>query len=147
MADPPIPGDGSPDDGWQASRDIAQRCGLPPAPEFIPELRALLDREAAIENLDQHEYLRTLCLLLWANNDPEDCVRIAQAKFMDFDAGCTVDEDFLVCGTLEETRARLAAAPDLWGPQRALAWLADWTHPPERIAKIAFERTKWGVVG
>lgn len=106
-------------------------------------LRDLLDRETEREDLESHEYLRTLCMLLWANNDPRDCVRIAKAKFKNFDAGCTVDEAFLVCGGLDETRARLA--DDAQAANAALKWIADWTGAPLRQKLIEEESRKWDV--
>ena len=69
--------------------------------QFIPRVRELLDEEMANADRAGGEYLHALCALLWSNGDPQDSTRIAKAKFLDFDAGCTIDGEFLVCGSLQ----------------------------------------------
>jgi len=118
---------------------VLRDCGLPPDRRFIPQLRTLLERETATEERAGNEFLRALCLLLWLNGDAQDAPRIAEAKFSSFDAGFTVDEDFLVCGSLEQTRARLAAS-DKPAARKALEWIAHCTDLPSKDERIAHER-------
>jgi hypothetical protein len=128
-------------DNWDQSRAIVRKCGLPPAAQFIPHLRKLIDDETGNESRAGHEYLRALCALLWANGDPEDSVRIAKAKFLNFDAGCMIDGEFLVCGSLNRTRTALAASGDP-SAQKAINWIAEWPEISDQDlkARIARER-------
>jgi hypothetical protein len=127
-------------DNWDKSREIVRTFGLPPAAEAIPHLRKLLDGEIGNEDRAGHEYLRSLCALLWSHGDPEDSVRIAKAKFLSFDAGCMIDGDFLVCGNLQRTRQALAASKHP-SAGKALDWISGFReqsdeHRRERIAQL-----------
>ncbi len=98
---------------WNQSREVVRLYGLPPKPEFLPAIRERLDQEIAnLQEGGPHEYLRSLCALLWSNGDPVDAVRIARAKFIDFDAMCMVDVEFLICGDLQATTNALMAAQE-----------------------------------
>jgi hypothetical protein len=110
---------------WDKSREIVRTCGLPPAAQLILHLRGLIDDEIDNDAPAGHEYLRSLCALLWSNGDPDDSVRIAKAKFLSFDAGCMIDSDFLVCGSLAAARKVLAAS-DHPSAKKAVEWIADW---------------------
>ena len=117
---------------WDMSRGIVAQYGLPPGASHLPTIRTLLDEE--IENLRDggpHEYLRALCVLLWANGDPQDAPRIAEAKFLDFDAGCMVDSEFLVCGSLEATRQSLATS-ERNSAAAALQWVSRFEEPTQK---------------
>jgi hypothetical protein len=75
---------------------------------MIPRLRILLEQEIANEERAGNEFLRALCLLLWLNADPQDARRMLRQSSLASIAGCMVDEDFLACGGLEQTRAHPA---------------------------------------
>ena len=135
----------------EKAEQVLRECGLPPEQRFIAQLRTLLEQETANEERAGNAFLRALCLLLWLNGDPQDAPRIAAAKFSSFDAGCTVDEDFLVCGSLEQTRAHLTAS-DQRGARKALEAIAEWTdrrnpsaHSKDKM--IAAERRYYARAG
>jgi hypothetical protein len=132
------------DDGvnWHHSRAVVREFGFPPRPELLAELRKRIDKEIAnLEFGGPHEYLRSLCALLWSNGDPSDVVQIARAKFIDFDAMCMVDSDFLLFGDPDATEAFLKVSTHP-AAKSALEFLrngADFT--PEALSqRIAAER-------
>lgn len=134
------------EDNWDKSREIVRRCGLPPAPKFIPLVRELFDQDIKNDDRAGHEYLRALCALLWANGDPADSVRIATAKFLSFDAGCMIDSDYLICGTLSATRQALSASNHP-SAAKALDWIAAFEEPSRQSVKqrIAAQRQYFGL--
>jgi hypothetical protein len=134
------------EENWDKSREIVRRCGLPPDQKYIPLVRDLLDQDIKNDERAGHEYLRALCALLWANGDPADAVRIATAKFLSFDAGCMIDSEFLICGSLSATRKALAASIHP-SAAKALDWLSAFEEPSGQSVKdrIAAARQYFGL--
>ncbi len=91
------------------------RFGLMPPDKSLPEIRALLEREAEAERLGQEreEDLALLCCVqLFSRGFVEDILRIWAAKRSGFDLGCYLDVRFL-CGTgLDRTKAFLQSRPE-----------------------------------
>lgn len=81
---------------------------LNPNIKNLEEIRNLLHEEMAIENLEDHEYLKTLCFLLFIIGDVNDSILIWKAKNKDFDAVCYIDGEFLCGAGLKETKVYLA---------------------------------------
>ena len=134
------------DDDERATAAL-RKFGIPPSIDYLHEIRELLAKETQSDRRFGNEYLRVLCFLLWTNQDPMDAPAIASAKFSDFDAGCMIDTQFLVCGDLDVVRKTLLNA-DTPGAKRALDWLEGWEHATERESfddKIAHEQNYYGV--
>ncbi|WP_245588639.1 DUF4291 domain-containing protein [Deinococcus pimensis] len=126
-----------------------RRYGLVPEVRDLPAIHEALDAEAA-RGMDGHVLkMRVHCLQLFTHGRVEDALRIWRAKASSFDAGCSVDYQF-VCGAgVTATKANLRAL----GTPEALDLLAfveasesnggfeDWT--PE--AHLAFYRGYYGL--
>lgn len=82
---------------------LLERFGLEPDLKYLQEIRALLIEETNVSNIEDHEYLKTLCILLFTFGYPEDTLLIWNAKMKDFDAGCYIDGELLMGAGLNET--------------------------------------------
>lgn len=82
---------------------LLERFGLEPELKYLQEIRSLLIEETNSSNTEEHEYLKTLCILLFTFGYPDDTLLIWNAKRKDFDAGCYIDGDLLMGAGLNET--------------------------------------------
>lgn len=124
-----------------------RKFGIPPRKECLPEIRELLEKETLRDRRFGNEYLRSLCFLLWSDQNPADAPAIARAKFSDFDAGCMIDLQFLECGDIDAVRDALSAS-DTYAAKNALSALNGWENSDERTSietKIKWERDYYGV--
>ena len=112
------------------------RFGLAPKESDLPEIRAILDREAEIERnhysgdpekqKDEREREDDLalisCVQLFAWGSLEDVLRIWDAKQTSMDMACYLDVQFLCGSGLEKTKAYLATLTSE-NAAKALAYL------------------------
>lgn len=77
--------------------NLLHTYGLEPKVENTDEIRKLLLEELEIHNLEDHEYLKTLCIQLFAIGMVSDTLLIWNAKEKDFDTHCYIDIQ-LLCG-------------------------------------------------
>ncbi|MNN76425.1 hypothetical protein D3C81_1928010 [compost metagenome] len=82
---------------------MLERFGLEPDLKCLKEIRSLLIEETNNDNHEEHEYLKTLCILLFTFGYTEDALLIWNAKKKDFDAGCYIDGELLIGAGLYET--------------------------------------------
>ncbi|MDQ0112426.1 hypothetical protein [Paenibacillus harenae] len=82
---------------------ILERFGLEPKHKYLQEIRTLLIEETNSDNYQEHEYLKTLCIMLFSFGCVEDSLLIWNAKMKDFDAGCYIDGELLMGAGLDET--------------------------------------------
>jgi hypothetical protein len=89
--------------------DILQKFGLPASPTHRDEIRRLLAQEIERERNggSGEEMLRILCLQLFSLGAAEDSLLIWDAKQSSFDAGCSLDVQFLCGPGLDATRQYL----------------------------------------
>lgn len=87
-----------------------RRYGLHPAGADLDEIREILHAHSELEWPEQDTALMRLCSVqLFHAGQPDDILRIWQAKESGFDAHCSIDVQ-LLCGTgLEATKAHLTA--------------------------------------
>ena len=83
---------------------LIKKYTLSPAADKRQEIIALFKEEMAIENITDHEYLKTLCILLFSIGNVTDSMLIWQAKKKDFDAGSYIDIQLLCGAGIQETK-------------------------------------------
>jgi len=86
--------------------------GLVPSESSLPQIRAILEREAELERTwqEREDDLAVLsCVQLFAYGSLEDVLRIWDAKRSGFDLGIMLDVQFLCGAGLAETKAFLMA--------------------------------------
>jgi hypothetical protein len=126
------------------SDEALQKFGLPALPGHRDEIRRLLTEEIEREKRGEsgEEMLRTLCLQLFSLGVVEDALLIWDARQSSFDAGCSLDVQFLCGAGLAVTREYLAtsSAPSALAAFKYLTEreqtgdFADWT-PQVTIAQ------------
>ncbi len=89
------------------------KFGVIPPPDQRLEIRQLLEGEIARYDLEQaaDEFIKLLCVQLFAGSRVEDSLLIWQAKQLSFDLGCSIDVQLLCGAGLEPTKQFLAAHP------------------------------------
>lgn len=94
------------------SKEALEKFGLPASLEHREEIRRLLALEIEYEKLGEsgEEMLRTLCLQLFSLGHLEDVFLIWNAKQSSFDAGCSLDIQFLCGGGLAATKDYISRA-------------------------------------
>ena len=107
--------------------ELLAKYGLNPAQSDLPVLRDLL--RAEIDNParynDGNDYLKALCILLFAGGQVQDAALIYEAKTSSFDAASYIDIE-LICGAgLEATRKHLSSLGTR-PAQEALDHLQSW---------------------
>jgi hypothetical protein len=92
------------------SAEALQRFGLPASLQHRDEIRQLLSEEIERERRGEsgEEMLRTLCLQLFSLGVADDAVLIWETKQSSFDAGCSLDVQFLCGAGLAATKEFLA---------------------------------------
>lgn len=91
-----------------------QQFGLIPTDAALPQIRALLAREAEVERhgWEREEDLALLCCVqLFSRGILEDVLRIWDAKSARMDLGCYLDVQFLCGAGLGATKQFLASQP------------------------------------
>jgi hypothetical protein len=92
------------------------RFTLHPAPEQLPELRALLRAETSKERASQGrgdtELMKLLCVCLFHEGSLEDTLLVFDAKSASMDANASIDIQLLCGRGLAETKAYLRDHPD-----------------------------------
>jgi hypothetical protein len=100
--------------------------GLVPQESDLPQIRAILDREAEIERNHyssdaekqkdprqrEDDLARLCCVQLFAWGDLQDVLRIWDTKQTSMDMACYLDVQFLCGAGLEETKAYRNRAKD-----------------------------------
>ena len=89
-----------------------QKYGLVPSDDALPDIRALLVKEADAERNDQgrEEDLALLCCVqLFSRGYLEDVLRIWDAKQSGFDLSCYLDVQLLCGAGLEPTKSFLSS--------------------------------------
>lgn len=89
------------------TEELIKKYTLTPAEEKRLEILQLYNEEISIENIDDHEYLKTLCILLFSIGDVRDSLLVWKAKSKDFDAGAYIDIQLLCGAGLQQTKSFL----------------------------------------
>jgi hypothetical protein len=104
--------------------ELLSRYGLVPEASDAPAIRDLLRSETANENREGNEFLKTLCIQLFALGDARDALLIWKAKQSSFDAACYIDIQLLCGSGLSETKDFLSKR-DAPGAKEALARIVE----------------------
>jgi hypothetical protein len=93
-------------------KQALQTFGLPASPVYREQIRHLLAEEIefAKRGEDGEEMLRILCIQLFSLGVVEDALLIWEAKCANFDAGSSLDIQFLCGAGLQATRDFLAGS-------------------------------------
>ncbi|CAM2977609.1 hypothetical protein HP548_31275 [Paenibacillus taichungensis] len=76
---------------------VLELYGLDPDTKYRQQIRELLQQEIENQEAVDHEYLKTLCIMLFCIGNVEDTVLIWQAKRKNQDTGSYIDVQ-LLCG-------------------------------------------------
>jgi hypothetical protein len=76
---------------------VLELYGLDPDTKHRQQIRELLQQETENQEAVDHEYLKTLCIMLFCIGNVEDTVLIWQAKRKNQDTGSYIDVQ-LLCG-------------------------------------------------
>lgn len=85
------------------TEELLKNFGLVPKIDFVDRIRNLLKEEIENESSEDNEYLKTLCIQLFALGCVDDTLLIWRAKEKDFDTHGYVDVQLLCGAGLEKT--------------------------------------------
>ncbi|MNC26908.1 hypothetical protein D3C75_750600 [compost metagenome] len=112
--------------------------GLDPNPEYRDQIRQKLEEEIHQQDVEDHEYLKTLCVMLFCMGNVEDTQLIWQAKRKNQDTGSYIDVQLLCGAGYEETISYLDQQDDAL----ALAEL-QYLRQCEPYDFVHFSKAEW----
>lgn len=89
------------------TEELLKNFGLVPKIEFVDRIRNLLKEEIENKSSEDNEYLKTLCIQLFALGYVDDTLLIWRAKEKDFDTHGYIDVQLLCGAGLEKTLGHL----------------------------------------
>ncbi|GAB0169866.1 hypothetical protein LSPCS325_33030 [Lysinibacillus sp. CTST325] len=85
------------------TEELLKNFGLVPEIDFVDRIRNLLKEEIENESSENNEYIKTLCIQLFALGYVDDTLLIWRAKEKDFDTHSYIDVQLLCGAGLEKT--------------------------------------------